>query len=137
MRGAVVAAIWIWLTPLFILAGLVLLLGILALLARFRGGRYLRPIMQGLARMPLIGKGVRRASQAALEQQNPELASAIRKLERMGAARDPQRAQKALSSLTAAERRAYLAAVDQQGTMPSPQNRQQRRQASRVRKSSR
>ena len=90
-----------------------------------------------LAKMPLIGKGIRRASQAALEQQNPELASAIRKLERMGAARDPQRAQKALSSLTAAERRAYLAAVDQQGTMPSPQNRQQRRQASRVRKSSR
>jgi hypothetical protein len=133
----VVASIWIWLTPLFILGGLLLVLGILAFLARFRGGRYLRPIMQGLARLPLVGKGIRRASQAALEQQNPELASAIRKLERMGAARDPQRAQKALGSLTAAERRAYLAAVDQQGTMPTPQNRQQRRQSSRVRKTSR
>jgi hypothetical protein len=134
MRDAMVASIWLWLTPVFILGGMLLLLGSFALLARVKGGRYIRPIMQGLARMPLIGRGIKRASQAALEQQNPELASAIRKLERMGAGRDPQRAQKALSSLTAAERRAYLAAVDQQGTMPSPQNRQQRRQASRVRK---
>jgi hypothetical protein len=134
MRGAMVASIWVWLTPVFILGGMLLLLGSFAVLARVRGGRYVRPIMQGLARLPLVGKGIRRASQAALEQQNPDLASAIRKLERMGAGRDPQRAQKALSSLTAAERRAYLAAVDQQGTMPSPLNRQQRRQSSRVRK---
>ena len=127
-------SLWIWLTPVFILGGLLLLMGSFAVLARVQGGRYLRPIMQGLSRAPLIGKGVRRATQAALEQKNPELASAIRKLERLGAGRDPQRAQKALSSLTTAERRAYLEAVDQQGAAPQPANRQQRRQASRARK---
>jgi hypothetical protein len=135
MRDEVVASIWIWLTPLFILGGLLLLLGSFALLARVKGGRYLRPIMQGLARLPFVGRGIKKASRAALEQQNPDLASAIRKLERLGATRDPQRAQKALSSLTAAERRAYLEAVDQQGVMPTPQNRQQRRQSTKVRRS--
>jgi hypothetical protein len=134
MARAMVASLWIWLTPLFILGALVLLLGSFAVLARVHGGRHLRPIMQGLAKLPFVGRGIKKASRAALEQQNPELASAIRKLERMGATRDPQRAQKALSSLTAAERRAYLAAVDQQGAMPSPQNRQQRRQATKVRR---
>ncbi len=136
MRSAMLASIWLWLTPLFILGALLLLVGTFAGLARVKGGRYVRPVMQGLARAPLVGRGIKRASQAALEQQNPELASAIRKLERMGATRDPQRAQKALSSLTAGERRAYLEAVDQQGAMPTPANRQQRRAASRVRKGS-
>jgi hypothetical protein len=130
----VIADIWLWLTPLFILGALLLIVGAVALLARVQGGKYLRPVMQWLAKLPIIGRGIKKASRKALEQQNPDLASAITKLERMGAIRDPQKAQKALSSLTAAERRAYLAAVDQQGAMPTPQNRQQRRQATKVRK---
>lgn len=124
----------IWLIPLYILAVLLLLLGTVAVLGRVQGGRYLRPLMTRLARAPVVGKGVQRASQAALEKSNPELASAIRKLERAGAARDPQRAQRAMSSLTAAERRAYLEAAGEQGALPAPQNRAQRRQASKVRK---
>jgi hypothetical protein len=72
-------------------------------------------------------------SQAALERQNPELASAVRKLERSGVAKDPQRAQQALSRLSAEERKAYLdATADQTETIA--QNRQMRRQLERARK---
>ena len=128
------AAMWTWFIPLYILGGLLLLLGTFALLGRVRGGRYLRPIVSVLARAPLIGRLIRRASTAALERSNPELASAIRKLERTGALHDPQRAQRALSSLTAAERRAYIEAAGQQDAMPAPQNRAQRRRLERTRK---
>jgi hypothetical protein len=71
-------------------------------------------------------------TRAALEKQNPELASAIRKLERAGAARDPQRAQRALSQLTAAERRAYLDAAGEAADAPEPSNREQRRRMQRA-----
>ncbi|HZC28610.1 MAG TPA: hypothetical protein VE269_02630, partial [Gaiellaceae bacterium] len=72
-------------------------------------------------------------SEAALERQNPDLASAVKKLERYGATKDPARAQAAMSNLTASERRAYLdAAGDQVETLP--QNRQMRRQMERARK---
>lgn len=130
------AAMWTWFIPLYILGGLLLLLGTFAVLARVRGGRYLRPIVTALARTPFLGRLIRRASTAALERSNPDLARAVRKLERMGAAQDPQRAQRALSSLTAAERRAYLEAADQQGATPMPQNRAQRRRLERTRKGS-
>ena len=45
---------------------------------------------------------------------------------------DPQRAQQALSTLSAAERRAYLDAVADQGAMPEAANREQRRRQQRV-----
>jgi hypothetical protein len=124
----------LWLVPIIVLGALLLLLGIVALLGRIQNGRYLRPIFAFLAKLPLIGKGMNRLSRAALERSNPELASAIRKLERSGAARDPMRAQKAMSSLTAAERRAYLDAAGETETMQQPVNRQQRRAAQRMRK---
>jgi hypothetical protein len=126
----------LWLIPLYVLAVLLVLMATFVVLGRIRGGRYLRPVIQLLAKAPGIGRLIKRASREALERSNPELASAIRKLERSGAARDPQRAQKALSQLTAAERRAYLEAAGEQGSMPAPQNRAQRRQAARVRKGS-
>jgi hypothetical protein len=109
---------WTYFIPVFILGFLLVLLGTMALLARWRGGRYLRPVVQQLARVPLFRRGIAKASTAALQRENPELASAIKKMERMGAVTDPRRAQKALSTLTAAERRAYLAAADQEGVMP-------------------
>jgi hypothetical protein len=77
---------------------------------------------------------MRKASQAALERQNPELASAIKKLERSGAARDPMKAQQAMSRMTAAERQAYLDAVGDQTELPQEMNRQMRRQLERARK---
>jgi hypothetical protein len=117
-----------FLIPLVVLLGVIVFFGILLILGRIAGGKYLRSVMQALVKVPLLGRGLKRMSAAALERQNPELASAVKKLERMNATRDPQRAQAALSQLSAEERRAYLAAIEDQGAMPEPVNRQQRRQ---------
>jgi hypothetical protein len=126
-----------WLLPLVILGGLALLFGVFFVLGRFRGGRYLRPIVQVLLKAPLLGKGLQRMSRAALERSNPELASAIRKMERAGVQRDPRRAQQALANLSAPEREAFLKAagdeLQQQGA-PEPVNRAQRRQLEKQRK---
>jgi hypothetical protein len=131
----VIADLWLVLLPLWILLALVVVLGIFALLSRISGGKYLRPIMQFILKVPLLGRGMKKASQAALERQNPELASAIKKLERYGATKDPQRAQAAMSNMTAAERRAYLDAAGEQGdAQPDQMNRQMRRQLDRARK---
>ena len=129
-------SIWFYFFPLYILGGLLLLLGVFAALGRIQGGRYLRPIVTGLMKLPLVGGLMRKASQAALERQNPELASAVKKLERSGVANDPMRAQQALSRLSAAERQAYLDATAEQ-TDNIAQNRQMRRQLERARKGKR
>jgi hypothetical protein len=129
-----VAAIWTYLIPVFVLGGILVLLLVLNLLARVQGGRYVRPLAQGLMKIPWLGKQLRKASQATLERKNPELASAMAKLERSGATRDPMRAQQALSRLTAAERKAWLDAAGDQGAMPEPMNRQQRRAAAKLKK---
>jgi hypothetical protein len=116
---------WLYFIPLYILGFAVLVLGIFALLSRIRGGRYLRPVIQVISKVPLFRKLLERATKAAIERQNPDLASAIRKLERAGAHRDPRRAQKAMSQLTAAERRAWLNAASQEA--PQVGNRAERR----------
>jgi hypothetical protein len=122
-----------YLFPLYLLGAMLLVFGTFALLGRIKGGRYLRPIVTGLMKVPILGRGMKKMSQAALERQNPELASAVRKLERSGVAKDPQRAQQALSRLSAEERKAYLdATADQTETIA--QNRQMRRQLERARK---
>jgi hypothetical protein len=118
-----------WLIPIVVLGAVLLLMGIFVFLGRFRGGRYLRPIMPALLRAPLLGRALQKASKAALERENPALASAMRKLERAGVQRDPQRAARALDQLTAEERRAYLGAVAEHGGGPQPTNRAQRRAA--------
>jgi hypothetical protein len=130
------ASIWFYLFPVYILGGLLLLLGVFALLGRIQGGRYLKPIVTGLMKLPLVGGWMKKASQAALERQNPELASAVKKLERSGVAKDPQRAQQALSRLSASERQAYLEATANQ-TEEIAQNRQMRRQLEKARKGKR
>jgi hypothetical protein len=125
--------VW-WLIPIIVLGALLLLMGIFVLLGRFRGGRYLRPIMPVLLRTPLLGKALQKASKAALERENPALASAMRKLERANVQNDPQRAARALDQLSAEERRAYLGAVSESGTVPQPTNRAQRRAAKKQRR---
>ncbi len=125
------------LIPLWILLGLLALLGVLGLLGRVRGGRYLRPLFALMAKVPLLRRLLQKASQAAIERTNPELASAMRKMERSGALRDPQRAQAALSQLTAQERRALLEMQEQQGVAPEATNRQMRRRLERVQKGAR
>jgi hypothetical protein len=132
-----VLAIPVFLIPIFILAGLLLLLVALNLLARVQGGRYVRPLAQGLMKVPWVGKQLQKASRATLERKNPELASAVAKLERSGATRDPMKAQQAMSRLSAAERQAYLDAAGEQGAMPEPMNRAQRRAAEKLKKQQR
>ena len=122
------------LIPIYILAGLLVLLIALNLLARVKGGRYVRPLAMGLMKVPLLKRWLQKASKANLERKNPELASAIAKLERSGVQHDPQRAQAALSRLSAAERRAYLNAAGDEGAIPEPMNRQQRRAAAKLKK---
>jgi hypothetical protein len=129
----VTGSIWLYLVPLYILGGMLLVLGAFALLGRIQGGRYLKPIVAFLIKLPLIGRLMKRASQAALERQNPELASAVKKMERAGVARDPQRAAQALSRLNAKERAAYLDATADQSDAIA-QNRQMRRQLERAKK---
>ena len=124
----------IWLIPIIVLGALVLVLLALNLLARVQGGRFVRPIAQGLMKVPFVGNRLKKASRTALERQNPELASAVAKLERSGATRDPMKAQQALSRLTAAERQAYIEAAGQQGEAPEPMNRAQRRAAEKLKK---
>ena len=117
----------VFLVPLIILVAVIVFFLVLIILGRVAGGRPLRAVMKVLMKVPILGSGLQKMSQAALERQNPELASAVRKLDRANVASDPQRAQKALNQLTPEERRAYMAAVEEQGAMPEPANRAQRR----------
>jgi hypothetical protein len=128
------AAIWTYLIPVYVLGGLVVLLLVLNVLARVQGGRFVRPLAQGLMKVPFVGRQMKKASRSALERKNPELASAVVKLERSGATRDPMKAQQALSRLTAAERQAYLDAAGEQGAVPEPLNRAQRRAQAKLKK---
>lgn len=126
-------ALWTYFIPLYILGFLGLLLGIFALLARVRGGRYAAPVIRTIQKVPFLRRWLERASAAALEKQNPELASAVGKLKRAGVDRDPMRAQQAMSKLTPAERRAYMEAAEQQGVMEqAPLGRAERRRLERM-----
>jgi hypothetical protein len=116
------------LIPIIVLGSLVVLFGLVVLLGRIQGGRYLKPVIVTLSKIGFMRKLLEKASAAALERQNPELASAMRKLQRVGTNPDPQRAQQALHSLSPTERRAYFEALEEQGAMPEPANRQMRRQ---------
>ena len=131
-----IADITVWLIPLWILLGLVVLLGVVALLGRIQNGRYLRPVLLFLMKVPLFKRWIERGSKAAMERTNPELASAMRKLEpHQKHLHDPVRAQKAMSQLTKQERSALLEMQDQQGAVPEEAtNRQMRRALEKQRK---
>jgi hypothetical protein len=120
------------LIPIIVIGAILVLFGLLVFLGRFRKGRYLRPLLAALMKVPLLKRWFQKASTAALERQNPELASAMRKLQRLGPSLDPQKAQAALSQLSATERRAYMEAVEEQGAMPEAANRQMRRMQQRM-----
>jgi hypothetical protein len=130
----VIASITTLLIPLWILLGIFVLFGALALLGRIQNGRYLRPIINLIAKVPLFKRWLTKASEAALERSNPELASAMKKMQRSGALRDPQRAQVAMSNLTPQERRALIEMQDEQGTAPEATNRQMRRRMEKARR---
>ena len=73
----IVADIVTLLIPVFILVGLLILLIALNLLARVKGGKYVRPIAMGLMKVPFLKRWLQKASKANLERKNPELASAV------------------------------------------------------------
>ena len=130
------ASIATLLIPVWILLFLVLLLGVLALLGRIQNGRYLRPVITTLMKVPILKKWIEKGSQAAIERSNPELASAMKKMQRTGALRDPMKAQAAMSQLTRDERRALLDMQEQQGVGVAPEatNRQMRRRLEKAQK---
>jgi len=130
------------LIPLWILLGLVILLGVFGLVARIGNGRYVRPIFAWMSKVPLLRRWLQKASQAAIERSNPELASAMRKMERHAKRlHDPVQAQKAMSQLTREERRALLEMQEQQadqGAMPQEaMNRDMRRRMEKAQKNAR
>jgi hypothetical protein len=131
-----VGDITVLLIPLWILLGLLVLLGILALLGRIKGGKYLKPLLNLMAKVPFLKRQMEKASKAAIERTNPELASAMRKLEpHAKQLHDPQQAQKAMSRLTRQERAALLEMQDQQGGGEEmATNRQMRRALEKQRK---
>ena len=117
---------WAWI-PFVVLLVFAVLLGILVLLGRIRGGRYLRPIVTFLSKVPLFKRWFQKMSIAALERQNPELAAAMKKMQALGEPKTPEQAQRMLNLLTPSERRAYMEAVGQEAEMPEATNRQLRR----------
>jgi len=124
------------LIPLWILLGLLVILGILALLGRIQNGRYLKPLFALMSKVPFLPRMLERASKAAIERSNPELASAMRKLEpHAKQLHNPQQAQKAMSRLTREERAALLEMQEQQGGPElAATNRQMRRQLEKQKK---
>lgn len=116
---------WLYL-PLIVVGVVLLLFLLLVLLGRYRNGALLRPVIARLSRIGFMRKFFTRVSTAAMERQNPELASAMKKLSNVG--NDPVAAQKAMSRLTPAERRAYMEVMqEQQDAAPELMNRQNRR----------
>jgi hypothetical protein len=136
MTASMLASLVTLLIPVWILLFLVVLLGVVALLGRVQNGRYLRPVLLLLMKVPLLKKWIEKASNAAIERSNPELASAMKKMQRTGALRDPMKAQAAMSQLTRDERRALLEMQEQQGAGAAPEatNRQMRRRLEKAQK---
>ena len=127
---------WLWI-PIGIVAVILVLFLLLLVLGRIRNGALLRPVVVRLARIGFMQRFFQRISTAAMERQNPELASAVRKLNTVASNPNPQAVQKAMSRLTPAERRAYMEAAQEQGAVPDSANRQMRRQAERMQQQAR
>ncbi|HEY6963255.1 MAG TPA: hypothetical protein VI408_15325 [Gaiellaceae bacterium] len=127
---------WLWI-PLAVVGVVLLLFLVLVVLGRFRNGALLRPVIAYLSRVGFLRRFFTKVSTAAIERQNPELASAIKKINTVAANPNPQAIQKAMSRLTPAERRAYMEAAGEQGAIPDSANRQMRRQAERMQQQAR
>jgi hypothetical protein len=126
---------WWFLIPLVLLGAIAVLFGLLIVLGRFRNGALLRPVIERLSRIGFMRRFFTRISTAALERNNPELASAMKKLSTVSANPNPQAVQKVMSRLSPSERRAYLEAAEEQGEQAP--NRQARRRVERMQQQSR
>ena len=118
---------WWLFIPLIAIGVVVLLFALLVFLGRFRNGVLLKPVIGWLSKFGFMRRFLTSLSTKAIERQNPELAGAIKKMQSVAANPNPQAVQKAMSRLTAAERRAYMEAAAEQGEVPDSANRQMRR----------
>ena len=82
---------WYFFIPIFVLL-VVVLLQTVVVLGRVRNGRYLRAIV---TRVPFLQSLFSRMSIAALERSNPELASAMKKMQTLGTPTTPEQALRA------------------------------------------
>src|SRR3954447_14953876 len=126
-----VAISFLFILPFIIIGVALLLMLIVFLLARIKNGKYLRPVVELLSKIPFMKRWFQKMSVAAYERSNPELAGAIKKMQSFGEIKTPEQAQRALAVMTPAERKAYLEMVGEQGAMPEPVNRDQRRRVER------
>lgn len=101
---------YVWI-PVVVLGVVLVLMLILLLLARIQDGRFLRPLAMLLAKIPFMRRWMQRASISAYERSNPELASALRKMNTFGEISTPEQMQRAMRVLTPAERKAYMEAA--------------------------
>src|SRR3954470_10038172 len=122
---------WLWI-PLILIGLLGIVFLILLVLGRYRNGALLRPVITKLSRIGFMRRFFTRISTAAIERQNPELASALKKINTVAQNPTPRARQTAMSGLTPPERRASFAAPNEQAPVPEPANRQMRRQAERM-----
>jgi hypothetical protein len=123
------------LIPLIAIGLAIVLMGLLIFLGKFRGGRYMQKLVLTLAKIGFMRRFFTWSQKRLMEKQNPELASVMRKLERLGPSPDPRQTQQVISRFTRAEKRAYdeyLAMVRDQGALPEAPNRQARRQQQRM-----
>src|SRR3954469_6816532 len=127
---------WLYI-PLVVIGLLLLLFLVVVLLGRYKNGALLRPVIARLSRIGFMRRFFTKVSTAAIERQNPELASALKKINPVASNPNPQALQKAMSRLTPAERRAYMEAAGEQGGVPDSANRQMRRQAERMQQQAR
>jgi len=128
---------WWLFTPLIIVGVVLVFFALLVFLGRYRNGALLRPVIERLSRIGFMRRFFTSISTKAIERQNPELAGAIKKMQTVATNPNPQAVQKAMSRLTAAERRAYMEAAQEQGGVPDTANRQMRRQAERMQQQAR
>ena len=131
MLAMPVAISTLYFLPFIILGVLLLAMLVLYLLARIQNGRFLRPIVAFLSKIPFMRRWFQKMSVAAYERSNPELAGAIKKMQTFGEIKTPEQAQRALAVMTPAERKAYMEMAGEQGQMPEPVNRDQRRRVER------
>ncbi len=117
---------YVWI-PFIVIGVMLVLLLVVAVLGRVRNGRYLRPVVVLLARIPFMKRWFQRMSVSQLERSNPELASAVKKMQAFGEPTSPDQVQRALRVLTPAERKAYMDAAGSDAPAVEPTNRQQRR----------
>lgn len=129
--NAPLAISFLYFLPFVILGSLLLLVLLLFVLSRVAGGKALRPLVELLSKIPFMRRWFQKMSVAAYERTNPELASAIRKMQSFGDIRTPEQAQRAITVLTPTERKAYMDLVGEQGQLPEPVNRDQRRRVER------